>query len=104
MGDNSVLTQTGTFISRVAFQPKSDGVLWRVPAPKSVKRIRRATLPFRIVRRAVAPAPVRKAKRAASGVVQPIETAEQVGANAVVMAVRGSRFRRQYGTNGPSSR
>ncbi len=53
------------------------GVLWRLLAPKPVKRIRRAAHPVRVVKRVVTPAPVRKVKRAAWGVVHPIERTEQ---------------------------
>lgn len=69
------------------------GVLWKLLAPKPVKRIRRATHPVRIVKRAVTPVPVRRVKRAAWGVAHPIERTEQGASHAVVRLIRGFRSR-----------
>ena len=65
------------------------GIFFRLLAPKPVTRIRRATHPVRVVKRAVTPAPIRKVKRAAWGVVHPIERTEQAVENAIVRSVKG---------------
>jgi hypothetical protein len=59
------------------------GMLFRIFAPKSIKKVRRAAHPIRTTRRAVTPRPVWKANQA----LHPTRVAK----SAVVKAVRKSR-------------
>ena len=65
------------------------GVLWRLLAPKPVKRarrtIRKVTHPVHTATRAVTPKPVKKLQRAA----HPLSLAELMAEDAVVNALRG---------------
>src|SRR3954453_7442681 len=76
------------------------GILYRLLVPKAIRR------PARIVRhpvnsawRAVAPRPIKRARRAAFGVMNPVQFTESVVEDAVVRALRGSG-RRRSGTPG----
>jgi hypothetical protein len=70
------------------------GILWRLFAPRPVKKARRtarkAAHPVRTASRAVTPAPVKKVQRAA----HPLDLAELKAQDAVVDAGRGGRHRR----------
>ena len=69
------------------------GILWRLFAPKPLKKARRSvrkvTHPVRTVTNAVTPRPVKKVRRAVGTVVHPLEAAEFAVQNQVVHAVRG---------------
>ncbi|MQS15959.1 hypothetical protein F7Q99_27825 [Streptomyces kaniharaensis] len=62
------------------------GILFRLLAPKPVKKIRHAAHPVRNVKRAVTPKPVRQVRRAA----HPVSMVERGIENGIVHAVRGS--------------
>jgi hypothetical protein len=70
------------------------GILWRLLAPKPVKRARRSvrkvTHPVHTVTRAVTPKPVKKLQRAA----HPLSLAELKAEDAAVKALRGKTARR----------
>lgn len=74
------------------------GILWRLLAPKSVKRARRtvrgAAHPVRTAGWALSPKPVKQIRRAAFEVSHPLEAAEFAAENAVVRSLRGSKRRR----------
>jgi hypothetical protein len=80
------------------------GILWRLLAPKPLKRarrtVRKATHPVHTVTRAVTPKPVKKPQRAA----HPLSLAELKAQDAVVNAVRGKRTRRSARKRAPSRR
>lgn len=69
------------------------GLLWRLFAPKPLKKarrtVRRATHPVSTLTWAVTPKPVKKVRRTVGTVVHPIEAAEFAVENQVVRAVRG---------------
>jgi len=77
-------------------------MLWRLLAPKPLKRarrtIRKATHPVHTVTRAVTPKPVKKLQRAA----HPLSLAELKAEDAVVNAVRGKRTRKPARKRAPS--
>jgi len=68
------------------------GILWRLFAPKPLKKarrtVRRAAHPVGTVTWAVTPKPVKKVRRAASTALHPIEAAEFALENQVVHALR----------------
>jgi len=70
------------------------GILWRLFAPKPVKRagrtVRKAAHPVRTAMRAVTPQPVKQIQRAA----HPFDLAELKAEDAAVSAIRGKRRRR----------
>jgi proteasome lid subunit RPN8/RPN11 len=67
------------------------GMLWRLLAPRPVKRIRRAvTNPLSYV----TPRPVKQVRRAAFNVTHPWEVVERAAENAIVAGVRGQPRRR----------
>ena len=70
------------------------GILWRLFAPKPLKKarrkVRKATHPVRTATRAVTPKPVKRIQRAA----HPLDLAELKTEDAVVNALRGKRRRR----------
>jgi hypothetical protein len=67
------------------------GILWRLFAPKPLRRarrtVRKAAHPVRTATRAVTPTPVKKIQRAA----HPLDLAELKAEDAVVNALRGRR-------------
>lgn len=69
------------------------GLLWRLFAPKPLKKarrtVRRATHPVSTLTWAVTPKPVKKVRHAVSTVAHPIEAAEFAVENQIVRAVRG---------------
>src|SRR5258708_15387433 len=71
------------------------GLLWRLFAPKGLKRARRKARkvahPVRTVSWALSPRPVKKARRAAFKVAHPREALEFAAENQIVRAVRGGR-------------
>src|SRR5258708_21084836 len=71
------------------------GLLWRLFAPKGLKRARRKARkvahPVRTVSWALSPRPVKKARRAAFKVAHPGEALEFAAENQIVRAVRGGR-------------
>lgn len=71
------------------------GVLWRMLAPKPVKKLRRAAHPVRVVSRAVTPPPVLHARRAVWSVRHPVRRGEQAAADALVYAMRGATRRKR---------
>jgi HIRAN domain len=75
------------------------GILWRLLAPKSLKRarrtVRRAAHPVRTVGWAISPRPVKQIRRGAFKVAHPLEAAEFAAENAVVGAVRDKRRRKR---------
>jgi hypothetical protein len=70
------------------------GILWRLFAPKPLKKARRTVSrsvhPVRTATRAVTPQPVKKIQRAAN----PFDLAELKAEDAAVSAIRGKRRRR----------
>jgi HIRAN domain len=74
------------------------GILWRLLAPKSLKKarrtVRRAAHPVRTASWALSPKPVKQIRRAAFKVSHPLEAAEFAAENAVVRSLRGSKRRR----------
>jgi hypothetical protein len=76
------------------------GILWRLLAPKSVKRarrtVRRAAHPVRTASWALSPKPVKKARRAAFKVAHPGAALELAVSDQVVNSLRGgARSRRK---------
>ena len=71
------------------------GLLWRLFAPKGLKRARRKARkvahPLRTASWALSPRPVKQARRAAFKVAHPGEALEFAAENQVVRAVRGGR-------------
>src|SRR5260221_12372455 len=69
------------------------GLLWRLFAPKGLKRARRKARkvahPVRTVSWALSPRPVKKARRAAFKVAHPGEALEFAAMKKIVRAVRG---------------
>jgi len=74
------------------------GLLWRLFAPKPLKKarrtVRRATHPVSTLTWAVTPKPVKKVRRAVGTVAHPIEAAEFAVENQIVRAVRGGGSKR----------
>jgi hypothetical protein len=74
------------------------GILWRLLAPKSVKRarrtVRKAAHPVRTASWALSPKPVKQVRRAAFKAAHPVEAAEFAAESAVVRAARGGKRRR----------
>jgi hypothetical protein len=70
------------------------GILWRLFAPKPLKKarrtVRKAAHPVRTATRAVTPKPVKQLQR----VAHPLDLAELKAEDAVVNAIRGKRRRR----------
>src|SRR5258707_15664278 len=77
------------------------GLLWRLFAPKGLKRARRKARkvahPVRTVSWALSPRPVKKARRAAFKVAHPGEALEFAVENQIVRSVRGGRRGRAGG-------
>ena len=73
------------------------GLLWRLFAPKGLKRarrkIRRAAHPIRTASWALSPKPVKKARRAAFKVAHPGEALEWAVEDQVVRSVRRGRLK-----------
>jgi hypothetical protein len=71
------------------------GLLWRLFAPKGLKRarrkVRKVAHPVRTASWALSPRPVKKARRAAFKVAHPGEALEFAAENEIVRAVRGGR-------------
>jgi hypothetical protein len=71
------------------------GILWRLFAPKPLKKarrtVRKAAHPVRTATRAVTPKPVKQLQRAAN----PLNLAELKAEDAIVNAVRGKRGKRR---------
>jgi hypothetical protein len=76
------------------------GLLWRLLAPKPVKKARRtvhrATHPVSLI----TPKPIKKARRAASTVIHPFEAMEFGIENKIVRTVRGSSRKRTSAEQG----
>jgi hypothetical protein len=74
------------------------GILWRLLAPKPLKRarrtVRRAAHPVRTASWALSPKPVKQLRRGAFKVSHPLAAAEFAAESTVVNAVRGSKRRR----------
>ncbi len=74
------------------------GILWRLFAPKSVKRarrtVRRAAHPVRTASWALSPKPVKEIRRAAFKVAHPAKAAEFAVENQIVRSLRGGKRRR----------
>lgn len=73
------------------------GLLWRLFAPKDVKRARRAVHKVSHPVGAITPRPVKQVRRAAQMVTHPLEVAENAAENSIVHAVRGGGTRRSAG-------
>jgi hypothetical protein len=71
------------------------GILWKLLAPRSLKRarrtVRRAAHPVLTASWALSPKPVRQIRRAAFKVSHPLEAAELAVENAVVGSLRGGK-------------
>jgi hypothetical protein len=74
------------------------GILWRLLAPKPLKKarrsVRRASHPVRTAGWVVSPRPLKQVPRAAFKVAHPAEAAEFALENAIVRGARGGRRRR----------
>jgi hypothetical protein len=75
------------------------GILWRLLAPKSLKKarrtVRRAAHPVRTASWVLSPKPVKQVRHAALKVAHPVEAAEFAVENQLVHAVRGGRRQRR---------
>src|SRR5260370_40901690 len=82
------------------------GLLWRLFAPKGLKRAqrkaRKVAHPVRTVSWALSPRPVKKARRAAFKVAHPGEALGVAAENQIVRAVRGGRPERTASPVGPA--
>lgn len=70
------------------------GLLWRLFAPKPLKKARRSVYKAAHPVKALTPKPVRRAKRAAFRVAHPVEALEGAVENQIVRSVRGGGKRR----------
>ena len=70
------------------------GILWRLFAPKPLKKARRSVYKATHPLKALTPKPVRQAKRAAFRVAHPLEALEGAVENQIVRSLRGSGKRR----------
>lgn len=82
------------------------GLLWRMLAPKPLKKTRRSVRKVAHPVRAITPKPIKKARRAVNTVVHPWEAAEFAVENQIVRAVNKSRRQpaRKTGTDSPQAR
>jgi hypothetical protein len=70
------------------------GLLWRLFAPKPLKKARRSVYKATHPVKALTPKPVRRAKRAAFRVAHPVEALEGAVENQIVRSLRGASKRR----------
>jgi hypothetical protein len=74
------------------------GILWRLLAPKPLKKarrtVRKAAHPVRTASWALSPKPVKQIRRGVFAVSHPLEAAEFAAENAVVGSLRGGKRRR----------